>query len=73
MKDENGEFRKLRIQFGERGCGNKCMCVVYRILRVFFVSFYYYFCPFLTVLFSIMAPIRFQDVNDPVVPVFTTS
>jgi len=73
VKDENGEFRKLKIQLGERGCSNKCMYVVYKILRVFFVSFYYYFSPFLTVLFSIMAPIRFQDVNDPVVPVFTTS
>jgi hypothetical protein len=72
VKDENGDFRKLRVQFKDRKCSQKCMFVIYRMLRIFFVSFYFYFFPFLTIMISIMVPIRIQDVFHPLKPVLTT-
>lgn len=61
VKDENGNYRKLRIMFKDRPCQNKVGICVYRILRIFFVSFYFYFLPFFVLLLSILIPQRYLD------------
>ena len=59
VKDQNVNFRKLRIQFKDRDCGNKVGWVVYRILRIFFVSIYFYFLPFFVIGLAIVVPAEY--------------
>jgi hypothetical protein len=62
VKDEDGEYLPLKIPFlggGENGrtCGNKCLYVLYKIMRAFFVSVYFYFLPFMTILLTVLIPL----------------
>ena len=59
VQDEHGNFRKLRIQFKDRGCANKMLWVIYKILRSFFVSMYFYFLPFFVVALTIVIPLQY--------------
>lgn len=57
VKDENGDFRKLRVKFLDRICSSKCGFILYKMCRMYFVSFYFYFMPFLSVMLSILIPL----------------
>jgi len=63
VKDENGEFRKLKIKFSERPCGQKCGLIIYRMSRMFYVSIYFYFLPFFTIVFSVYIPLIFENAD----------
>ena len=69
VKDEEGVFRKLRIQFKDRDCTNKILWVIYRVLRSFFVSAYFYFLPFFAVALTIIVPLHYVSSNNGQPPV----
>ena len=46
----------IKIKFRERKCCNKVLYILYRILRIFMVSFWYYFMPFLVINLSFFVP-----------------
>lgn len=60
VEDENGEFRPLRVKFSDRTCGNRCCYIVYKIQRMFYVSVYFYFIPFTTIILTCIIPILKQ-------------
>ena len=55
--DEEGNRRKLRINFIERGCGNKFGYCIYKVFRIWAIGFYFYFMPFAAVMLSILLPL----------------
>ena len=57
VKDENGKYRKMKIIFQDRNCSGKCAYLVYKVCRVYYVSFYFYFLPFTSVMLSILVPL----------------
>lgn len=57
VKDETGQLRKLRVNFNERLCCNKALFVLYKMLRVWFVSIYFYFMPTIVIVFTIIGPL----------------
>ena len=57
VEDENGDVLPLKMTFKERTCGNKCAYIQYKCLRAFFVSVYFYFLPFTTILLTCLIPI----------------
>jgi hypothetical protein len=57
VKDENGNYRKMKISFQDRDCSGKCAYLVYKVCRVYYVSFYFYFLPFTSVMLSILVPL----------------
>lgn len=57
VKDQDGEFRPLRIQFKNREPINKCMYCTYKCFRTFYVSVYFYFMPFTTIILTCLIPI----------------
>ena len=63
VKDEDGNYRLLKIKFADRDCGNKCGFITYRILRAFFVSMYFYFLPFFVIALSILIPLTYHYVT----------
>jgi len=62
-KDENDEFRPLRVSFASRTLLNKILFCIYKFMRSFYVSFFYYFLPFSAILISTILPIitRFYE------------
>ena len=57
------EPRKLKIRLSERTWHNKMGYMMYKLLRGFYVSFYFYFEPFWVVLLSVWLPM-FKYCND---------
>jgi hypothetical protein len=57
VEDEDGNLLPLKMTFRERSCGNKCAYAQYKCLRAFFVSVYFYFLPFTTILLTCLVPI----------------
>jgi hypothetical protein len=57
VKDENGDFRPLRITFKSRRLLNKILFSLYKFMRAFYVSMFYYFLPFSAILLSAFLPI----------------
>jgi hypothetical protein len=51
LKDEHGRIRPLRANFSDRDFLDKVCYVIYKMLRTFIVSFYFYFMPFLAIVF----------------------
>ena len=56
-KDQDGNLRPLRITFKSRALLNKVLFVVYKIQRSFYVSVFFYFLPFSSILISSILPI----------------
>ena len=58
----------IKLNFAQRTLGNKCQYSLYRLLRVFFVSFWFYYAPFLALLFNFIVPLfikkEFNNAND---------
>jgi len=57
IKDDDGEFRPLKVTFMKRDCCNKCLYLVYKCIRTFYVSVYFYFMPFTCIMLSCLIPI----------------
>ena len=51
----------VRKDWSQRGCGNKCLYSIYRILRMIFVSIWFYYAPFIALLLNFMAPVLFIE------------
>lgn len=56
VKDEEGNYRQMRIVYSERPCGQKCMYTLYKVCRIWYVSIYIYFLPFLAIILNIIIP-----------------
>lgn len=55
--DKEDEPRPLKIKFMNRTLGNKILFSVYKFLRTFYVSLFYYFIPFSSVIISTLMPV----------------
>jgi len=66
--DEKGNARPLRVSFRLRTKGMKILFVIYKMIRTFFVSLYYYFFPFVCVIFSTLIPIYYREARNPPAP-----
>lgn len=56
VKDEHGNRRPLKVTFKSRSCCHKVLFVLYKIMRSFYVSVFYYFLPFMVIVVSTMVP-----------------
>jgi len=56
-KDQDGNLRPLRVTFKSRTLLNKVLFAVYKIQRSFYVSVFFYFLPFSSILVSTILPI----------------
>ena len=54
---------KIRRDFSEREISNKAMYCIYRIIRVLYVSVWFYFFPFIMVSYIYVRPFFFQLFN----------
>ena len=61
IKDEDGNFRLLRIKISDRTLSNAFCFFVYKFLRTFYVSVFYYFMPFSAILMSTITPLYFRS------------
>ena len=64
VKDEDGNFRPLKIEFKSRSCSNKTLFVLYKIFRAFYVSTFYYFMPFTCIIITLMIPFYYRAFFD---------
>lgn len=60
VKDEAGEYRLMRIFFKDRTLVNKITFSIYKFLRMFYVSLFYYFLPFSAIIISTLLPIGYR-------------
>lgn len=61
VRDENGEFRPLKVQWKARTADNKCLFLAYKLYKFWYTAYYFYFQPFVVLLFSIIFPLLFTD------------
>lgn len=62
QKDDYGDFRPLRVSFGDRTCSNKLAYAVYKLMRTFYVAFFYYFIPFVAIVMSTLVPLQARNI-----------
>lgn len=60
VKNEDGELRPLKVVFKDREPLNKIYFVVYKVIKAFYVSVYFYFMPFTVILISAIVPILYR-------------
>jgi hypothetical protein len=53
-------YRPLKVVFSSRSRTNKVLYVVYKGMRTFYVSVFYYFLPFLSIVMSCILPVIFR-------------
>jgi hypothetical protein len=61
VKDEDGEYRPLKITFKSRTVVNKLLFGFYKVIRAIYVSTVFYFLPFLTILASTIPVILYRS------------
>ena len=61
VKDEEGEYRPLKITFKSRTVVNKLLFGFYKFIRAIYVSTVFYFLPFLTILASTIPVILYRS------------
>ena len=54
------EVRPLKVLWSARSWQNKAERTLYKIFRAYYVSFYYYFLPFLSMILATFMPVYFQ-------------
>lgn len=69
VKDESGENRPLRVQFSDRTWINGILYVLYRVLRIFYVSTFYYFLPFSSIIMSTLIPLLYRGIVEVGLPI----
>ncbi len=60
QKDDNGDFRPLKVTLASRSLPNKILYCVYKLLRTFYVSVFYYFLPFSSFIMSTLIPFYYR-------------
>lgn len=60
VKDDEGDFRPLRVTFESRTILNMVLFSLYKFMRAFYVSLFYYFLPFSAILISTFLPIEYR-------------
>ncbi len=60
QKNEDGEFRPLKITLGSRSLLNLVAFFLYKVLRCFYVSLFFYFLPFSAIIMSTLIPLQFR-------------
>lgn len=60
QKNEDGDFRPLKITFGSRSLSNKILYSIYKFFRTFYVSVFYYFLPFSSFIMSTLIPLYYR-------------
>ena len=50
--DPLGNPRPTKIRFSTRKCNNKCMFSFYKVIKACFLSFYFYYLPFIAIICS---------------------
>lgn len=60
VKDEDGLLKPLRVSYNSRSWPNRFLFVVYKLIRIYYVSLYYYFLPFSAIIISTLVPISFR-------------
>ena len=61
VKDDDGEFRPIKIEFKSRRIDNKILYLLYKVLRIFYVSCFFYFVPFTAIIISTLMPLLFRN------------
>ena len=58
LKDEveNAIPTYVMQSWKQRKCGNKCLWSLYRIMRIFFVSIWFFFIPFVALTYNFIVP-----------------
>ena len=56
IRDANGKRYLLKIKIGSRSWTNLFFFAIYKVLRAFYVSMFYYFLPFITIIMSTLLP-----------------
>lgn len=59
-KDDEGQFRPVKIDFKARSIDNKILFLLYKVLRIFYVSCFFYFVPFTAIIISTLMPFLFR-------------
>ena len=54
--EETGELLPMKISFWARPCANKMAYAMYKVCRVVYVGWYFYFTPFCTIVLSFLLP-----------------
>ena len=62
VRDEYGALRPLKVCFFSRSVLNMIFYVLYKILRTFYVSLFFYFFPFVVVILSTLLPLMWRSV-----------
>ncbi len=57
MDEETDQYRPLRVRWSDRECCNKFLYVIYKMLRMFYTSLYFYFIPFSAIILTCIIPI----------------
>jgi len=65
QKDENGEIRPLKITYKSRTCPNRWLLNLYKFLRTFYVSCYFYFMPFVAMIMTTALPFLLRGYEFP--------
>ena len=60
VKDEDGVLRPLKVSISSRTFVNKFLYILYKLLRTFYVSLFFYFMPFSAIIISTLFPIIFK-------------
>jgi len=60
-RDEIGELRPLKVSWRKRS--NKCAKVFYKANRVFYISFYFYFFPFIAMIINGCLPVFTRNID----------
>jgi len=53
---KDGNELPMRVRWQDRTIGNLIMYIFYKSMRIFFVSFYFYFMPFASIIVSVLLP-----------------
>ena len=65
-KDEEGNYRKMRIVYNDRPWFQKLLFTLYKVSRVWYVSFYVYSLPFLSIILNCLIPMYLKIGDGPV-------
>jgi hypothetical protein len=60
-KDADGNFRPIKIEFKARSWDNIVLFLAYKLIRIFYVSVFFYFIPFSAIMVSTLVPFLYRN------------
>lgn len=60
-KVEDGSYRPIKIELKARSWDNKVLFLLYKLIRIFYVSVFFYFMPFSAIMVSTLVPLIYRD------------